>query len=335
MAHDTSENAATSSRCTCTRNSKTLLWVIALSGTISTTQLVAAVMSGSSALLVDSMSMLVDCITYVGNLCADGYPWAELAASGVSLAILGGVSLWGVIDSALVFGTNADDNKEDTLVAEIVLGFGIWGFFFDCFAMLAFYRFGPNALMPTTSSGSSEEGNALCLERESPVSSGRIGADAPPCFQEKGQDASGHMQKASSTAPPEPEEASINMKSAFLHVASDFLRSFTTIIEGSLVIWAGIDGRGADAVATLVVSSTIVLGTCGFGASWYRQLKAFWAAQDQGANGMGLRASDESPNIVGAQQAQNGALADAVSSDLDLDSRSLDSDPTEGVQLSA
>ena len=51
----------------------------------------------------------------------------------------------------------------------------------------------------------------------------------------------------------EIELGRINMCSALMHVASDALRSITTLIEGFLILYTDLDSENTDAVASLVL----------------------------------------------------------------------------------
>lgn len=264
--------------CTCTGNSKVLLSVIALFGTITVSQLVAAVVSNSVTLLVDGLSMLVDVATYVGNLCAERRGDDEavgLLASGLSLAVLYGVALWGVLE-ALIALTAAED-QTGTLHSGIVLAFGVWGVAFDCLSFLGFYCFGLQALV----SGDVQEGQGLTKEvQESPT--------------------------ARAVAAPEDSDnvrkPSMNMRSAFLHVGADFLRSITTVVEGSVVMSGASRGRTADSIATLAVSATILVGGCGAGASWMRQAWT-WRRMRRfsGCEEMVRDTNSAAPSVIGSQ----------------------------------
>mmetsp|Transcript_53477 Transcript_53477/g.106450 ORF Transcript_53477/g.106450 Transcript_53477/m.106450 type:complete len:356 (+) Transcript_53477:77-1144(+) len=235
-------------RC-CTANSRVLWIVILLFATITLAQLLAAVAANSDALMVDGLSMFVDTATYVGNLCAEQYgggPFSELLASGASFAILYGVALWGVIESAINLGNPGD--REAALSPAIVLAFGLWGLAFDFLAFLGFYRWGLESLV--TSAGLGDDASIGLATAQDPLPEEEQPADARVEGEQK---------------------PSMNMRSAFLHVGADMLRSLTTVVEGVLVLYAGAEPRRSDAVAALVVSATILAGGCGASASWMQQ----------------------------------------------------------------
>ena len=110
-------------------NAKVLLISIALFGTITTIQFFFALASHSDALLVDCASMLVDTLTYVGNLYSEcrqkstAMSPAEkarfsLATSALSLAVLFTITGWGLSDA---IGTITAKNVEDDLDGAVVV----------------------------------------------------------------------------------------------------------------------------------------------------------------------------------------------------------------------
>jgi len=235
-------------RC-CNDNSRVLWIVILLFSTITAAQLLAAIAASSDALMVDGMSMLVDTATYVGNLCAEQYgdgPFSELLASGASFAILYGVALWGIIESAINLADPGD--REAALSPTIVLAFGLWGMAFDFLAFWGFYRWGLESLV--SSAGLPDDATVGLATAQDPLPEEEQTADARVEGEQK---------------------PSMNMRSAFLHVGADMLRSMTTVVEGVLVLYAGAEPRRSDAVAALVVSVTILAGGCGASASWIQQ----------------------------------------------------------------
>jgi Co/Zn/Cd efflux system component len=235
----------------CTDNSKALIVVIVLFGGITLAQIAGAMIADSVTLLVDSLSMCVDTGTYIGNL------WAEVCtrdsrmefmASGISLAFLFAVTLWGIADS--IWRLAEPDEGTGGVSPTIVLAFGIGGIIFDVISFYVFCRWGKDALRPKRDTA--DEGARLAQARDSSP------ADGAPSIG-----------------------TIINMRSAFLHVGADFLRSLTTTAEGVFILWLDVSDEKADAIAALVVSSTILLGTCGTGASWARQVCKLGAALKQ------------------------------------------------------
>lgn len=235
-------------------NSKALSVIILLFGTISTAQFFAAWLASSDALLVDCWSMLVDTATYVMNWCAERRSGdaLELLASGLSLLVLSAVSVWGIVEGAMDL---ADPHDEGDVSPEIILGFGIWGIVFDCVSFWGFYKWGKQGLM---SAGRGAKYQDLELTEKTVITP------------------SGEKE-AVVTPQPTSGGASINMRSAFLHVGADFLRSSTTVIEGLFILFGGTHGRSTDAVAAIVVSGTILMGACGAVIPWARQVWKWYA----------------------------------------------------------
>lgn len=231
-------------------NSKALVVVILLFGTISTAQFFAAWVASSDALLVDCWSMLVDTATYVMNWCAERRSGdaLELLASGFSLLVLSAVSVWGLLEGTMDL---ADPHEEGDVSPGIILAFGIWGVVFDCLSFWGFYKWGLQGLVSGSRSGKYEdlELNEKCAITE-------------------------NTEEAAVTSCPK-SGASMNMRSAFLHVGADFLRSTTTVIEGLFILVGGTHGRSTDSVASIVVSGTILMGACSAAIPWARQVWKF------------------------------------------------------------
>lgn len=222
-------------------DSKVLVLTILLFGSISVAQLFAAIVAHSESLLIDSASMCVDTMTYVVNLCAARChrDLADLTAAGLSLLILFGASVWGIVEACEEL---RNPNPTENLNYDIVLGFGIWGIAFDCLSFYGFYRWGRQGLLSQRRDRSLEEF----------VSSG---ADGEPVSKS--------------------QSSSVNMRSAFLHVGADFLRSIVIVGEGLAVKFEHGKGKESDSVAALIVSVTILLGACGAIVPWMLQLRTW------------------------------------------------------------
>ena len=67
----------------------------------------------------------------------------------------------------------------------------------------------------------------------------------------------------------------LNMCSAFLHVLADCMRSSTTLTEAVLIGWYGFDSERTDAIASLVVSATILLGCAAGAIIWVKSAIRF------------------------------------------------------------
>lgn len=221
-------------------NAKVLLISIALFGTITTIQFFFALASHSDALLVDCASMLVDTLTYVGNLYSEcrqkstAMSPAEkarfsLATSALSLAVLFTITGWGLSDA---IGTITAENVEDDLDGAVVVAsavpepveprkrnlnstvrrFGVFGIVFDFCAFYAFGKYGD----PAKSAGGDEK---------------QIDVRA----------------------------SEMNMWTAISHVGADSVRSLTSIVIGVVALSArSANGSLADAWGALFSSCTII-----------------------------------------------------------------------------
>lgn len=236
-------------------NSRALLVSIVLFGTITFAQFLGGLVARSDALLIDCVSMLVDTLTYVVNLCAEKChrDVADLTAAGISLIILLGVSVWGITEASMEL---QEEEPEEDLNPDIVLAFGIWGIVFDCLSCLGFFKWGLPGLLPRRSDRRYEE-----FEESLPAES---------CKDANG--GSHSSQNTSAMRRTKSNTSAMNMRSAFMHVGADFLRSIVIVGEGVAVKVEGAQGRKTDSIAALIVSATIFLGACGAILPWIRQV---------------------------------------------------------------
>eukprot|EP00633_Aureoumbra_lagunensis_P004799 CAMPEP_0197317746 /NCGR_PEP_ID=MMETSP0891-20130614/48321_1 /TAXON_ID=44058 ORGANISM="Aureoumbra lagunensis, Strain CCMP1510" /NCGR_SAMPLE_ID=MMETSP0891 /ASSEMBLY_ACC=CAM_ASM_000534 /LENGTH=206 /DNA_ID=CAMNT_0042807889 /DNA_START=161 /DNA_END=778 /DNA_ORIENTATION=+ len=206
-------------------------------------------MANSTALLVDCGSMLVDVLTYVGNLwtlCHEEVSENEsvknsLISSGISLFVLYGITLWGVIDSV---SDLMQKSQPDKLNPDIVLLFGIGGLLFDAIALIAFRTWGlelpalDRSVIELVDAG---EFTIFDTEKE----------EIPP------DNGLAH------------EASLVNMFSALSHVIADTVRSLSSIALGTIVMAdKKLNGSTCDDFATLVVATTIVLGSISLVLDW-------------------------------------------------------------------
>ena len=77
----------------------------------------------------------------------------------------------------------------------------------------------------------------------------------------------------------------LNMCSAFLHVLADCMRSSTTLTEAVLIGWYGFDSERTDAIASLVVSATILVGCAAAAVIWVRSALRFCSDNAKSTNG--------------------------------------------------
>jgi len=221
----------------------TLLLTTVLFGIITVAQLFCAIISKSLALFGDSISMLVDVITYLSNLYAElstasAYEKKrnQLVAAGFSLAILMILSFW-VIYSATARLVKDIEEGQEVVDPDIVLVFAIIGIMFDILSCTAFWKLSRQTV----------RGDAVIHDPNS--------------------------------VPTEPSSggsgSQINMISALLHVLSDSIRSLTTLMEAILIKWFGTNGEITDAVAGLIMFSIIVAGGIGALKKWWKTVQEF------------------------------------------------------------
>jgi len=220
----------------------TLLVTTVLFGLITVAQLLGAIISRSIALFGDSVSMLVDVITYLSNLYAElsaasAYDKKrnQLIASGFSLAVLMILSFAVIYSSVDRLVKDIEGNKE-VVDPDIVLVFAIIGIVFDIASCSAFWK-----LSRGTVTGKKEPQDS-CLPAE--VSSADSGSQ-------------------------------INMISALLHVLSDSIRSLTTLLEAILIKYFGTNGEITDACAGIIMFSLILVGGIGAVRKWWETYQNF------------------------------------------------------------
>lgn len=215
---------------------KVLVVTATLFLSITCVQFFAAVVSHSTALLVDCGSMLVDALTYVVNLWAvctgDAAGNSSLVSSGTSLVVLYGISAWGLADA--VGDLLGGDRIDDDLDAVIVLAFGLGGLMLDLVALSAFRH---------------------------------LGLEAPQFI--------GQTVGRNDRAQQSMDASLVNMFSALSHVVADAIRSLTSIVLGALVLFdRRLNGSQCDDYATLVVATTILVGSVPLAIEWFRLVQA-------------------------------------------------------------
>lgn len=247
----------------CTGQVKTLVVFIVFFLTITIVQLFFALYANSNALLVDCASMLVDTLTYAGNLvtaCARERPAAAaardaLATSCASILVLYGITAWGLYDAIKDL---VSEDLEDDLEPGVVLAFGVFGFVLDLFAVFAFRRFGDDdAALAEDEGRAEEEGLALTPVRGAPA-------------DDDGGDGMAAARKSADE---------MNMCSALSHVLADGIRSLTSIVLGLVALYTHLNGSRADAYATLIVTSTVLFGSTALASDWCRVAAEVYAAR--------------------------------------------------------
>merc|ERR1739841_105635 len=144
------------------------------------------------------------------------------------------------------------------------------GIVFDLLSVWGFYRWGQEALL-----GSAHA--FLTLEDEDVEA--WLDGDLAEAFSAHVDSPSRAAASSTATAAaPSLQVAggvTMNMRSAFLHVGADLLRSATTVVEGTAVLLLQTDGRKTDALASLVVSLTILVGALLAGLPWLREVMSW------------------------------------------------------------
>lgn len=168
----------------------------------------------------------------------------SLFSAGLSLFVLYAITGWGLADATVdLFG---QDSIDDDLDPWIVLGFGIGGLVFDCFAVGAFKFWGGDSskLSDGYTAAVTDETRDDAIESESLIETAAA-----------------------------QEATRVNMFSALTHVVADGVRSVTSIMLGALVLMdPKLNGSQCDDYATLVVAATILVGSLPLAMEW-RQLK--------------------------------------------------------------
>lgn len=121
-----------------------------------------------------------------------------------------------------------------------------------------------------------ERGN----KKETGVVPGVVSAGGPSAGEEAvAEDADAALIAAAAAA-----GSRLNMCSAFLHVLADCMRSSTTLTEAVLIGWYGFDSERTDAIASLVVSATILLGCAAAAVIWVRSALRFCSDNAKSTN---------------------------------------------------
>jgi len=131
-----------------TREARVYIVYICLFATISTAQYIVSLppFANSLALRADVISMLVDTISYTFNLIAVIVNFsprrkrtAELTVSGLSLALLLGLTAAFAAEAVEDIEAAEDDEGDGDVGVEFVLAFAILGLIFDGSGIAAFY----------------------------------------------------------------------------------------------------------------------------------------------------------------------------------------------------
>mmetsp|Transcript_8502 Transcript_8502/g.16730 ORF Transcript_8502/g.16730 Transcript_8502/m.16730 type:complete len:271 (-) Transcript_8502:247-1059(-) len=96
----------------------------------------------------------------------------------------------------------------------------------------------------------------------------------------------------------------MNMCSALSHVLSDTMRSITTLVESIILLNTDINGARADAYASLVVSSLIILGLIKSLMDWRTDVVKMW-------NGETIEGEERLRDVAAEAKDEEEALADS------------------------
>lgn len=237
-------------------NSKVLLVSIFLFLSITGGQYFAAIIAHSISLKADCVSMLVDALSYMGNLaaeCSRSRPRSkkrlELVVSLISFCLLFYFTSFFLLESVKnishvrclcqddsegnqachLEGSDESCEPEEDVNPWIVFGFALGGLLFDAFSLVAYKVF----------SSKSEENDD---DDEAAVEGGR----------------------------------NVNMLSALMHVLSDLLRSTTTLVESAVLFYyTSADSVRVDGWCALIVCSCIALGALWSIMVWLREVFVF------------------------------------------------------------
>ena len=255
-----------------TGNAKSLIIMLVLFTTIAGAQYVAAVIANSLSLQADCISMLVDALSYVGNLMAECTKNSatkarlELGMSCLSIALLVVFNtyyffdaIWHASDKGLgmvvvnqTTGADEINGGETTFVnGGVVLVFALVGLLFDAVSLVSFKLFsGKEAALDPGISGS-----------DSFASSAASSASPAP--------ASGKASASTLSSNP----GRVNMLSALGHVTSDLLRSTTTLVESIILLSSPeLNSVEVDGWCTIFICLVISIGNITMVRKW---LKAF------------------------------------------------------------
>ena len=225
--------------CLWTASSKTFFLSLVMCSTITSAQVAGAIIASSMALLADCASMAVDAVTYSFNLVAECRHEEDVRKVRRNQLVASGLSFGALIGISAIF------------------------LFFGIKTLNARDWEGPHAkddVNPYIVFAFAVAGILFDLISLSPYV--YYGC---PCVKSK--EPTSHSDTSVAT----------NLCSAFMHTSADMLRSLTTFTE-SILIWAyGINGNEADAYATVIVLTTIIIGLVKPMYDWVEDLRDYRA----------------------------------------------------------
>jgi len=272
-----------------TGRAKTLLVMILLFLAITAAQYVAGVAAHSLSLQADCLSMLIDAISYCGNLVAECVQ-APVLKERLQLGMSGGsIVLLAVFTSLflkqgienLAGGAHHGEGPDDAVNPYIVLGFAIAGLLFDAISLLVYYRCGHKEDAVSEDDAASEDGAEDELGGEVAAGPGAAGGQAAAvlALQHSRHAGAGSAGRDPDVLPMAPKTSKLNMLSALGHVLSDLARSLTTFVEGIVLFkYPLLDSVYVDGLSAVIVCSLIMLGTLAATIAWVRAFRRYQRA---------------------------------------------------------
>jgi Co/Zn/Cd efflux system component len=264
-------------------NERALVVTSCLFSGIVLAQFVGAYLSRSRALLLDSVSMLVDVSTYGANLWTECAPPSsarraearEVLVAGLSLFALWTITLIGTVQAIFIIHAHrldvagasaAPDANADAVDGRIVLGFALVGLVVDTISLLEIRS-------------SSQHAERAAAERDGALRELTASELAPAAS----------CDTAAEHTPPARRGArascariccvlELNMSSALAHVLADTFRSSTTLVASLLILGLDWDSALVDGAAAVVVAAVIVLAALGTTRRWALACWRFVAA---------------------------------------------------------
>jgi Co/Zn/Cd efflux system component len=298
-------------------NSKTLLISTFLFLSITIAQYFAAIIANSQALKADCVSMLVDGLSYIGNLMAEcairkrTKKRLELTMSGISLSILLGFTtsfLLEPINAIQAVACNcttdevtgeetciSDDSKAQECVPEeavnpyIVMSFALGGLVFDGLSLFAYKQYSKEDC-GDKSAHSTKVATGELLDDDN-AGGAAAAQDGHNHNHHHGQSHNYHHHFGDHPLTHQhnddenhvvPTEINVNMLSALMHVFSDLLRSSTTLVEAIVLLqYPSISSNVIDGWCTLIIYSLIGIGTIWSILIWITEVWGFLTSDEE------------------------------------------------------
>lgn len=274
----------------CAPRARAIFLTLVLFASITLAQFVGAWIAGSLALLIDAASMLVDVLTYMGNLWAECSPGRsvrereliDLVVSGVSMLALWAITIPSAVHAGsellrLAHASGDEPSSAFDVDARIILGFAIAGLLIDGCSLAQLWH-SRRARAHEVAAPESGEAALRGANEEPSTSVGHL-EPSYPASPIDADDVSFAELELADTA------AELNLWSALLHVLADLFRSSTTIVEAVLILCFAFDPEHTDAASALIMASMIVLSSVKPTMQWVAAAEQF--AFPSGAHGRG------------------------------------------------